>query len=88
MIVQKNVICPNCNEILGIAYDFQKYCDNCGTKLDWSKIIKNRENLTGKKAEFRGYSGNTLVIKTYGEPTNTKVYHWDDGWRAIKLNKK
>lgn len=30
--------CPNCNNKL---YHLQKYCDNCGIKLNWSEVKSN-----------------------------------------------
>lgn len=30
-------ICPNCKIDLNVDYYKQKYCDNCGQRLDWSE---------------------------------------------------
>jgi len=38
LIIKKySVTCPYCEEGLGVEWDKQKFCNNCGEKLTWEE---------------------------------------------------
>jgi hypothetical protein len=48
-------ICPNCLEVLTDRIDigYQKYCMNCGQKLDWTNFVKESIDDTNLKMYYK-----------------------------------
>ena len=66
-------LCPTCDSAIERTY--QKYCSECGQKLNWSKVSamnrtqeKSEIDLMMRMAESESYGFRNIIVKEVREP--------------------